>query len=276
MSISLMSAVWKSEYAKKTSARLLVMLKLADRADDEGGSCFPAQGTIAEACGLVRTTVNGIIKDLERDGKLEIIHTKKQNHYQLFFTNLDKSTVVSGDSEEITLSSLATGGVVSGDSGVSSQATQYIIDSSGNHQEEGEVQDLTITLDPEFQEKPLRLKKQSSSSPKDERARRPIILTIKGLMRRYPDKLLWDKLITRFGDDFDSVKLRECREAWVERGYNPNAMTWLNWYSDGIPNRQIQHSSKPAEPSYNYVRGQPTQREAIEAEQKAIEAMGGQ
>lgn len=278
MSISLMSAVWKSEYAKKTSARLLVMLKLADRADDEGGSCFPAQGTIAEACGLARPTVNGIIKDLERDGKLEITHTKKQNHYQLFFTNLDKSSVTRDDTVDITVSSVVTGGVTRDDSGVSPEMTQYIIDSSKIHQEEGEVQDLTITLDPEFQEKPLRLKKQSSSSPKDERARRPIILTIKGLMRRYPDKLLWDKLIARFGDDFDSAKLRECREAWVERGYNPNAMTWLNWYFDGIPNRQIQNSSKPTEPvrSYNYVNNQPTQREAIEAEQREIELMNVQ
>lgn len=239
MSIRLMSNVWESVYAKKTSARLLVMLKLADRADDDGGSCFPAQGTIAEACGLARQTVNEIIKDLERDGKLEITHTKKQNIYQLLFTNLDKSSVVSGDSVDITVSPQVTGGVVSGDTGVSSQVTQYIIDSSDIHQKEGEAQDLTIELDPEF--KKGRPKKQSSSSASkdatDLRARHPAILTIKGLMRRYPDKLLWDKIITRFGDTCDRAKLEACRIAWVERGYNPNAMTWLNWYFDGIPTR---------------------------------------
>lgn len=263
MSISLMSAVWKSTYAKHTSARLLVMLKLADRADDEGGSCFPAQNTIAEACGLARPTVNEIIKTLERDGKLEITHTQKQNKYQLFFTDLDNPSVVLGDSGEIPVSSQVTPTVVSGDSALSPQVTQYIINSSGIHQEEG---------DSPIQEKSERLKKQSSSSPKDERFRRPIIVAIKELTRRYPDKLLWDKLITRFGDDFDSVKLRECREAWLGRGYNPNATTWINWYFDGVPNQQTTNGNHPPT-SYNYVKGQPTQREAIEAEQEMIRQM---
>lgn len=257
MSIKLMSKVWESAYAKKTSARLLVMLKLADRADDEGGSCFPAQSTIADACGLARQTVNEIIKDLEKDGKLNITHTQKQNLYQLSFDYLDNPSVTLDDSGKIPVSSQVTPSVVSGDSAVSSQVTQYIIDTSVIHQEEC------------IQEKKSSRPKKPSS-PKDERSARPIILAVKELMNRYPDKLLWDKLIARFGDDFDPTKLRECREAWLERGYNANATTWLNWYFDGIPTRQ---TPKPETQSYNYVRNQPTQREAIEAEQRMIAEM---
>ncbi len=70
------------------------MLKLADHANDEGGSCHPAQQTIAEKCNLSREYVNKVIRALEQDGKLAIdrvvdTNGKFKNHYHLKFTNLD-------------------------------------------------------------------------------------------------------------------------------------------------------------------------------------------
>lgn len=95
MSVKLMSLVWDSSYAKTTPGKLLVMLKLADNAQDDGGSCYPSQNTIAEKCNLSRSYVNRVIQDLEKDGKLTIerivMHGGKfKNTYQLFFRDLDR------------------------------------------------------------------------------------------------------------------------------------------------------------------------------------------
>lgn len=70
---------------------------------------------------------------------------------------------------------------------------------------------------------------------KDPRSQHPIIQAIRSLMSRYPDKILWDELISQFGEDFDEIKLQQCRVAWVRKGYNTNALTWTAWYFDGIP-----------------------------------------
>lgn len=99
MSVKLMTKVWESIYAKhlrgkddkitKSHAKLLVMLKLADCASDEG-FCFPGQNTIANSCGLERETVNRICKEIEIDKKLEIIpRVGRGNYYKLFFESLD-------------------------------------------------------------------------------------------------------------------------------------------------------------------------------------------
>lgn len=90
MSIKIMSDVWDSDYAKQSHARLLVMLKLADHASDDG-ECYPSQNTIATKCGLARPTVNRIIRELEADGKLVVAKVNKtdgkHNRYTLQFRN---------------------------------------------------------------------------------------------------------------------------------------------------------------------------------------------
>lgn len=100
MSIELMTLVWQSQYAKhrkgkndvwvKSLAKLLVMLKLADNASDEG-ICWPSQQAISELVGVSRAEVNRIVKELEDDSKLSIEHTRRQNKYVLAFRDLDSA-----------------------------------------------------------------------------------------------------------------------------------------------------------------------------------------
>lgn len=83
MSVKLMSLVWDS--AEQVShAKLLVMLKLADSASDEG-YCWPSQSTIARQCRLTRQTVNEVIQELESEGQLTIKRTGRASRYQLSF-----------------------------------------------------------------------------------------------------------------------------------------------------------------------------------------------
>ena len=106
MSVRLMGNVWDSEYAKfqtdengrielnkkgkpvESKAKLLVMLKLADNANDEG-LCYPKQETIAEKTTVKRPTVSKIINQLEADRKIVKTRTKEHNIYKLNFEDLD-------------------------------------------------------------------------------------------------------------------------------------------------------------------------------------------
>ncbi len=73
-----MSMLMMAESFKKkvgNPARKLVLLKLADNANDQG-ECWPSYGHIAEQCEMGRSTVKGHIKKLAEDGYL-IIRERK-------------------------------------------------------------------------------------------------------------------------------------------------------------------------------------------------------
>lgn len=71
MSIELMNAVWRSAKYDKTA--LLVLLALADQANDHG-SCWPSVTTIAARARCTERHVRTILRDLEKDGALSVEH----------------------------------------------------------------------------------------------------------------------------------------------------------------------------------------------------------
>lgn len=87
MSFTLMAQTMKLNVG--SLAKKMVLIKLADQANDDG-LCWPSYQTIAEACQVSRRTVIRHIKSLEEDGYLNITKTydkanKKNfsNRYQL-------------------------------------------------------------------------------------------------------------------------------------------------------------------------------------------------
>jgi hypothetical protein len=70
MSIKVMSEVWANSAA--TGTTLLVQLALADHADDEKRSCFPAIGYIAKKCRVGESTARRHIHELQNLGELRI------------------------------------------------------------------------------------------------------------------------------------------------------------------------------------------------------------
>ena len=78
------------------------------------------------------------------------------------------------------------------------------------------------------------LKKEVKKQRRDSRSDHPAILCIRGLVGKYPPKELYDDAIKILGDSPDGEKLAACRKEWIQRGYNPNAWTWLTeWYQNG-------------------------------------------
>lgn len=67
MSIKVMSAVW--EHSQQSGGALLVLLALADFANDDG-HCYPSVGTLADKSRMSRRNVQYILRDLEAAGEI--------------------------------------------------------------------------------------------------------------------------------------------------------------------------------------------------------------
>ena len=70
--MSIRAIDWAFRQKCKSPAQKLVLIKLADNANDEG-KCWPSQGYIAEHCSMTRQTVNFHCKALAEQGLIEIV-----------------------------------------------------------------------------------------------------------------------------------------------------------------------------------------------------------
>jgi DNA-binding transcriptional ArsR family regulator len=68
MSISLMTDVWKLSIQ---APRKMVLLALADNANDEGTDCWPSVGKLVEKCSMSERAVQGHLAALEEDGYIK-------------------------------------------------------------------------------------------------------------------------------------------------------------------------------------------------------------
>ncbi len=70
MSVLISGAVWK--YSKATATDLLVLLALADQADDQG-ECWPSMGYIGKKCRIDTRTARRHIRQLEELGEVIVV-----------------------------------------------------------------------------------------------------------------------------------------------------------------------------------------------------------
>ena len=81
MSIALMTEVWKLDLQ---APRKMVLLALADNANDEGTNCFPSVATIVEKCSMSERTVQGHLQALEETGLIQRKERSgRSTHYTL-------------------------------------------------------------------------------------------------------------------------------------------------------------------------------------------------
>lgn len=85
---------------------------------------------------------------------------------------------------------------------------------------------------PAKSEKPTKTK-----APADVRCKHPAIVAVRALMRRYPDKLIWDDVIAALGETPNIEQLTLCAKTWARKTTNiANLDTWLfDWYINGLP-----------------------------------------
>lgn len=70
MSIKLMTKVW--EHGPEDRTETMVLLALADRANDDGSSCYPSMADVAQRARLSRRGAQKVIQRLESKGYLSI------------------------------------------------------------------------------------------------------------------------------------------------------------------------------------------------------------
>ena len=81
MSVHVTSYIWK--HSKQSGTRMVMMLSIADRCDDDGG-CFPGQRDLADRARLTNTkSASGIVNKLAADGELTIV--RRQGHSNYYF-----------------------------------------------------------------------------------------------------------------------------------------------------------------------------------------------
>jgi len=69
MSVHISSPVWR---LRLPATEKLILLKLADCADDDGTNAFPSVGRVAEECGIHPRTVQKILRHLKATGLISI------------------------------------------------------------------------------------------------------------------------------------------------------------------------------------------------------------
>lgn len=78
MSIRVMSTVW--EQSDQSGSSLLLLLALADHADDDG-YCWPTTKHLAKKIRMSVRTVIRMVGALEQEGELHVIHSRRNNRY---------------------------------------------------------------------------------------------------------------------------------------------------------------------------------------------------
>jgi Helix-turn-helix domain len=71
MSIRLMSMIWDVQFP--TQSQLLIALKLADFANDSGGSIFPSRNTLAKQAQCSETTIKNTLRAFREIGLLKVV-----------------------------------------------------------------------------------------------------------------------------------------------------------------------------------------------------------
>ena len=114
MSFEATSRVWN--HAAYHGGTLLVLLALADWADSVG-YCFPKIPTIARKARLTKRQVQNILRDLQKDGVLDVVRGGGRgvgSHYRINLGELEKVKSISlklisvkSEAERVKLATLA-------------------------------------------------------------------------------------------------------------------------------------------------------------------------
>lgn len=98
MSIRLMTLVWDIRWP--TQNHLLVMLKLADHANDEGGKVWPAVSTIADQAQCSERTVQNVLKAFRECGLVSVVKAGGGSTPTLYSLNVELMRMLEGKTLE--------------------------------------------------------------------------------------------------------------------------------------------------------------------------------
>jgi biotin operon repressor len=219
MSVRVMSKIFDHSFnrveiqGKKTICVMpyvqkLVMLALADHANDEGESAYPGRETIRHKTNLSSGTLNYCIRALKASGYIIKGRRSKYNTitYSLDLSKLETSTV---------------------------EETQKIETSTVEVSKPQLLRKLTSTVEVNPS---LHQLNHPSHTEKEPCGVFDVIDMVKRVTGVNPKVRLHEYICDTLGAWPDEQKLKEVFTAWIARDYNPkNIAGILQWYKDGIP-----------------------------------------
>lgn len=202
MSIKYMVAVWRS-YIPSSGAKM-VLLKLADNANDEGVS-WPSISTIAEQCSMSVRAVHRHLALLKSGGFITVENRfadkkQKTSLYTIIFDALDGEDPKSATDSHVGDDSLSGGGCQIGTGGVTDWHTESPVESP--------VESSSISIG--------RFDEFWTAYPKK--------VNRKGTLAKWRQRKL-DKMADMILADIDRRKRRD--KKWID-GYIPNPLTYIN------------------------------------------------
>jgi len=75
VSMKALEFVW--EHSKQKGSELVVMLALADMANDNG-QCYPGKSYLADKCRMTPRNLNYVLNKLVEAGEIRVIHRKRE------------------------------------------------------------------------------------------------------------------------------------------------------------------------------------------------------
>jgi hypothetical protein len=212
MSIEWMTHVWNN--SKQKGSRLLMLLAIADYANDEG-SAYPGLESLARKTRQTKRNAIRIIEKIVEDEELEI--DTKASHLG---TNLYQIRVSTRKPKKSLVTIRAGGGDILGKQGGDNSVPEMSPDPS-----------LIISNKSSVESSASADKPRPTADP---RSASPEIQMVRQLTGRYPSKDQFDVVIKLA----TGLTLEQCLPAWEEwrkRGYKPTNYSWLDWARHGIP-----------------------------------------
>jgi hypothetical protein len=205
MSIAVMTRVWS--HSKHKGNRLLILLALADHADDDG-YCWPSVDTLAVKSRCSRRTVQEVLRELEQTEEIEIAPNAGPKG-----TNLYQVTAYMGGAKSAPRGSGASRGAESSSAG---------------------VRNRDANLRPNHKEPSLKPSTETSEAEQP-KSSHPAIQAYRDAAHYYPPKSWWGDVIEAVGESDDEVKRwGTVVKKWVGKGWAPkNVEGMLDVFRNG-------------------------------------------
>ncbi len=261
MSVKVMGRVWDLNLPPDEK---FLLLALADEANHDGKNAHPGVGTLAKKVNTSERTVQRLLVKLKAKNLITArkMMTGGRGWYTVYDLTLEKgdsgvtlSEQLKGDTavtdtepERVTALSPFPDAPpeIKGDSqNLKGDRIELKGDNQGIAYKEGPV--LVPVLDPVLEEPTLEASVGADAPPAvPPKNIHPAIKAIQRVTNRYPERVLYEKIILLLGDSFDEARMSECFVSWVGRGFNRQNFAWLfEWYVTGIP-PTVQSHSPPA------------------------------
>jgi len=206
VSIKVMTMVFD---AQLKSNQKLVMLALADHANDMGGRVFPSIERVAHKVCLSKRQVQRIMNDLRKEGLIHMTHKASRHRPREYRIDLVKLKEIMVEYE--------TPMKVRGDN-MTPLNGQVGVTPTSPKPSVVKLTDNKVNL--------------RTNVPHPD-SQHPSILVYRSVTNRYPKKELYTTIIKAIGDNTED-DLRPYHQEWLERGYNPMSIKWLTeWVVQG-------------------------------------------